>query len=509
MGVTMRKPSARDRAVVLIATALAIALACVFFWGYKHPIVFDARGYYELSKIVDAKGLFGFSNELRTYGYPLFVALCALFTNHNERVVHGTVFGTQLLIHILLCYGLAKASRAAFRTPGFDTWLYVCTVLNPFLLIQTAELLTDLLSAVMIGFVLLLLLQAVLHRGLSEEPSTDLPERPSYRRSVLLAACLAAGFSVMVRPANISIVFALLVIWSIAAARAKRLTLAEFAVVAVGLSIPCVPQLVNNYRSFHRIQPLVVHGLAHEQLVAGALHLKYGTVVIGNQDPQLCYENPFLRPGIAKPIDFLRKRPLGYVLTLCVHAYALLDQDFPFTYIRDLHPWYRWPLSVLNDVFLAGVLYGTLIAIRRFARKRRLDRETFATLVIGIMSLSYLALYLPCRPENRYSLPLLLLWSPLFVIGLMRLRLLLASRCYLATMRVACGLVVFVGCCVWLSYWIQMQSPRLRQTLKGNRQHAVLRPTASVDSRSVYAGILSPRRTATADPSATNVEVGG
>src|SRR5260370_1530765 len=96
-------------------------------------------------------------------------------------------------------------------------------------------------------------------------------------------------------------------------------------------------------------------------------------------------------------------------------------------------------------------MYGPVIAIRRFARKRRVDKETFATLAMLIMSLSYLAAYAPCDPENRFGLPLFLLWSPFFVIGLFRLRLLLTCRCYQAATRVALSVIVIVVCFIWLS----------------------------------------------------------
>src|SRR5207245_2255814 len=157
---------------------------------------------------------------------------------------------------------------------------------------------------VTICFVLLLLLKAGLDGRRDEEPNAGSPDRPSYRRSIVLAACVVAGFSAMLRPANIAVVFALLVIWSIGAVRTKRLTQAEFLIVVLGLSIPCIPQLANNYRSFHKFQPLYVGGLHNDQLYLGTRFLKYGTIVIANQDPRLCYDNPFLRPGIAKPSEF-------------------------------------------------------------------------------------------------------------------------------------------------------------------------------------------------------------
>jgi hypothetical protein len=288
----------------------------------------------------------------------------------------------------------------------------------------------------------------------------------------------------MLRPANVSIVLALLLIWWTRVATTKKLPLTQLMALGLGLSIPFIPQLANNYRTFHEIQPTVVGDLRQEQLRLGARFLKYGTVVIGDEDPQLCYDNPFIRPNISKPADFLRKQPVGYALTLLLHGFALLDQDFPFPYIRDLHPWYRWPSSILNYVFSAGVTYGIILALRRFARTRRVDKETFAALAILMMSVCYLALYIPCDPENRFSLPLLLLWSPFFVNGLLRLRLVLACRCYRATARAAVGLVVFVGCCIWLSSWMQLQAPRLRHEPQRRASQLILPDNRSSSEQS-------------------------
>src|SRR5216683_6468879 len=485
-GRLMTVSSPISRAVVILATLAAVLMANVFFWSHERNLIHDARGYYELSKIIGENGVFRFSDdkhsmdpafhilfELRTYGYPLFVAFCALFTNHDKQAVQFVVFSMQLLIYLLTCHLAAGCLQSVFRAPGFGTCLYACAVLNPFLLIYTTELLTDLLSAVTIYLVLVLLLKAGLARGPYADPREI--ERPQDRGRIVFIASLCAGFSAMIRPANISIVVALLLISSIRAAITRRLSLLQLSAVGLGLSIPFLPQLANNYRTFHKVQALIVGDLTKEQFALGARFLKYGTVAIANERPELCYDNPFRRPDISKPVEFLRKRPLGYALTLLLHGFALLDQDFPFPYIRDLHPWYRWPLSVLNYVFLAGAMYGVLIAIRRYARRGRADKETLAALAILIMSVSYLTLYIPCDAENRFSLPLLLLWSPFFVSGLLRLRLVLACRCYKAVARAGVGLVVFVGGCIWLSSWMQMQAPRLRDhaEMKGRAEMSV------------------------------------
>src|SRR5207248_4146257 len=85
-----------SRTVVLFATLGAILLANVFFWGHGPTVIHDSRGYYELSKVIRQSGLFWCADDLqiinsdyailfklRTYGYPLVVALCSLFTSQD------------------------------------------------------------------------------------------------------------------------------------------------------------------------------------------------------------------------------------------------------------------------------------------------------------------------------------------------------------------------------------------------------------------------------------------
>jgi hypothetical protein len=448
----MRDPLPRDRTVILLATLAAILLANAFFWSHGHTLHYDDKGYYYLGNLIGQNGLFHFSDELRTYGYPLFIAICALFTNHHQLIVQVTVFGSQLLILLCACSFCARSLQEVFKAPRFGTCIYVCTVLNLYALILTTELLSDLLSAVLIYLVLVISLQSGLERV---EHNVD------RRTKLLFLASFLAGLSVMVRPANICVVLGLVLCWSCRALRARSLSLKLLLLMGLGVVIPFIPQLANNYRSSHKLQPLVIGDVGGAEFRLGCQFLKYATVVVSNEDPRLFYPNPFARPEITKPGDFLRRRPLAYALTLSLHAFALLDQDFPFPYIRNLHPWYRWPLSILNYLFLAGSLYGMYLAVRRLVRRRRIDQASWGGIASLIMSGCYLVLYLPCQPESRYSLPVYFLWSPFFVAGLLKLRQVIAYRRYLYAARVALCYVVFVGCCAWLSSWMQSQSPRL------------------------------------------------
>ncbi len=118
-------PNKNTRPVFVLTTVIAFVLAHLFFWGHGLHLVHDSRGYYELSKIISENGLFNFRDakstmnpayyplfEIRTYGYPLFVALCSLFTNRDPVIVQLVVFEIQFIDSsrnlLLVCFAVAN-----------------------------------------------------------------------------------------------------------------------------------------------------------------------------------------------------------------------------------------------------------------------------------------------------------------------------------------------------------------------------------------------------------------
>ena len=232
-------------------TVLAIVLANLFYWGHRHILIHDARGYYELSKIITQNGIFNFSDdkhtmnpvfhvlfELRTYGYPLFLALCSLFTNQEQSAVQLTVFVIQLLICLVLCYYCARSLQSVFRYPGFGRAVYTATVLNPFLLISTTEVLTDFLSAVVIYLVFVLSIKVGFDLYQEDNLLASQETGTGYACPGVFIVSFLAGFSVMLRPANVSIVAALIFIWSMRAVMTRTLSLKLLLLTVLGLSIP-------------------------------------------------------------------------------------------------------------------------------------------------------------------------------------------------------------------------------------------------------------------------------
>src|SRR5262249_4732789 len=142
--------------------------------------------------------------------------------------------------------------------------------------------------------------------------------------------------------------------------------------------------------------------------------LKYATLLISDRSPFLVYTNPFFR-GDPTPAAFLGRHPLGYAATLALHGFGILDHDFPFTYVTDLDPWYRWPVSLVNFLLLYLGFAGLVAGLARAALRRRLDEEGFLPLATALVAGAYAALYLPVEVESRFGLALQALAMPLIV----------------------------------------------------------------------------------------------
>ncbi len=397
-----RTPNAR---LPLAVTVVSVALAYAFFLEGYPALIYDAWGYYQLSEILRTKGLAAWPVEFRTYGYPLFLAAVSGFRSLSQETLRLAVFGAQLALYLATCAFLGRKVAAVFESESMGAWVFAIAALNPVLLLHTTEPLSDLLSAVLIELALLLS-----WRVKGEPPGV----RTQIVRPLLAFFCAAAATEV--RPANVAVVAALAAVWLVRAVRWRDLRPASAAAAIAGLIPPLLPQFFINYRVFGRVTPLIVQSLYRLQMQWGMGALKYGTLVIPGRSPFLTYVNPLYR-GDPDPVSFLRHHPFRYLATLALHAFAMLDYDLPFTYITDLHPWYRWPLSLLTYAGIALALLGLALSVRRAILRRRLDESDFALGSIVLVGAAYLVLYLPVEVENRFGLTLVLLMTPLVVVG--------------------------------------------------------------------------------------------
>jgi hypothetical protein len=432
-------PTARARPWTLAAavTAAAVALALAAFFGEFPELRYDSFHYYSLSRIVSDGGLGNLQSRVRTYGYPLFLSLCTGFRDADPGTTRAFAFAAQLAIYLAACLYAARVAARVFRSEAFFPATYAVTALNPIALIHATEVLTDLLSAV-------LLLVAVL-----------LPLEPGKRARRGFLTFLAAGLAVAVRPANLVVLPALVLVWLLRARLFGERAGGGLAAGAAAVLLALSPQLYNNVRAYETWTPLVVERLYGEQVDWGTAMLKYGTLVVAGEEPEIAYANPFRPEGVSTPGRFLRESPLGYLATLALHGFALFDHDLPFTYVRNVRPWFRWPIALLNFAFLFLSGAGLVLGLRDRRRLAPPARLYFAAAVL--VGSFYVALYLPVAVESRFSLPLYAILAPAAIFGASALRR--GPRERTAAAVVALG--AFLVLCAGLSLWISSQAPVL------------------------------------------------
>jgi hypothetical protein len=356
-----------------------------------------------------------------------------------------------ILIGAALFGAFAARRPTTLRSP--DWAVYWALALNPLLLSHATESLTDFLSAalVFVGW------------ASSLPPPLDSGRSSGWReegRAIL--AFLAVGCAAAIRPANIAVAFALGVCWVLKGRMFGRPRARVWLVAVASLALPLVPQVLINARQHRQFSPLVVGDLYLEARYYGLRNLKYAGVVIPGEGERLFYENPFYTPSAPTWRQFALTHPARCAATLALHAFALVDYDFPFTYITQWRPWYRWPLRLSVDLFVFVAAISLSRALRRWLAGNRRSRRDFGTIAAAIVTLCLVAVYLLSSIETRYSLPLFFIWTPAVVnaarhaIGFLRRRP--AARAWKTALMSALLLAV----CAGLSTWLSAQAPRLR-----------------------------------------------
>ena len=431
-----------------IALGAAVVIAHLFYWRIVlYPSDFDARNYLEIAADIGRNGLFSkfYNSDIRTYGYPLFLAALLRAADLLHVPVGWLVFESQLALYLFGAYVLRQ--ELARLWPAFAGWAFIGVVLNIFALSYTAESLTESVSLSLILFATACWLALV------AGPVTWLP---------VLAGSVVTGAAVVVRPANL---FALLtwaiVVGAVCVARRPGIRALGPIVAAfvVGVVLPMTPQYINNVRHYEQYTPLVAARLDRNQQIWGIAYLKYATALPPVPYPSIYYDNPFAKAGPvdnASPLAWYAQHPQAGALTVGLHTFNMLDQDLLFTYSRDLDPWYRLPLGIANHALVATALIGIVILA---ARARRDGVLALATIAVIAYVIAHVSVHAMTAVEMRFGLPLLLLAGPA-AIGAVRE----FAQHGTPSWRIAAGVgvVVYVIGALALSDWVRQQAPSIR-----------------------------------------------
>jgi hypothetical protein len=433
----------------------------------------DAVNYQEIAWKIVRNGLFsaGSYSPLRTYGYPLFLSSLAWVEKWTSIPLNILAAEVQCALYLLAAWLLRNEIRRISKRFGRSVLVAMC--LNVFVLGYLAETLTEGLT-----IILILLCASCWFWSV---------RRFRTHKWLLPAAIggLVAGFSVMVRPGNMFVPCAwvaghLVLVFRrplfISSGELMRRG-AVFLLLLCAVGTPCVPQLYSNAIHAKKATPLMADDLPNLQFYLGVYYLK---VVWGVPPvPQLVisYHNPVVKWAASHadpnhPLSWYQRNPGPGLLTFCLHVFALLDQDFIFTYVVDLAPPYRVPLSIVNH-FLIGL---ALFALWRWCRPGRsagrADPVLRASLVAVLVYIAgILAVYGASRVEARYGLPLIVLAAPLAAAGIGMLRGM--PRRSLAGVSIA--IVCYTVVALLGSEWMRSQSPPIVDWERRPRPAAAVR----------------------------------
>jgi hypothetical protein len=447
----------RTFSVPAAATTAALALAGAGWLYGNQEIRGDARGYYDLAVQIAVAGPGAFASTFRTYGYPAFLALLIPLVGTDAEDVRTAGFVVQLGLYLAVAwYGARRLSRA-LSIPSSWPWIYAVTACNPFMLIHSTQMLTDVLSSTLVYLMVVL---SVPTETVAEARST--PERRAgrTRRTVLLGMLVMAlcAYSVMVRPPNLLLIPVFLFAWLVRTIHGRQLPWRAWPALLAMLVLPFVPQMVSNYRAYDVVHPFIVLD-QYESNSSRAMRLsKYATVSIAGIPARLYYVNPFGPAEDTPPFQFLRDEPLRFAATLAIRTFALFDQDFPFTYVNDLTPWYRWYLAVPNYLFLLAGVVGLCLPSRLMGGGR--TRYYYTVGLLALTAGTVWSMYMVTAIENRYSLPIYPLLAAPCVVAVTRLGATIRGRPLLLALTVL-GAALWVAALAATSLWLDRVSPAL------------------------------------------------
>lgn len=456
-----------------VRVALLVVAAVVLAWALREigdqPVVYDANGYVVHAQIL-ANGpieVWGF----RTYGYPAFLVPWVVLAGRDQDLLRWCVFVAQVAVHLAASWLFARRVAGAFGEEGLGRLTFALVVLNPFLLLMTSPLLSDLLSAALsaVGIGLLL-------------PTRN--DRPAVVIRDGMLALFALTLAVEVRPANAVLLPVCTALWTIRWWMTARRELMRFVggLVLVGAvaALPLVPQSVINWRAHGNPTPLLVTSLYEQQMTWGVQNLKYATFVLARHPglSAVFYANPF-SSGQASIAGLAQANPLGLVATLALHGFALFDQDYPFPYVRELDSWLRWPLSVTGYLFLWAASVGLVVGWRRWWR----PGTRLAWSILPVASAAYILVYLPTAVECRFGLPLFVLLAPAAAMTLLAVGARARARDWRRLAVTGASALLTIAACAWVSVWVQAQAPEIAVTREIVQGPGSFLPVARFDAR--------------------------
>jgi hypothetical protein len=442
-----------------VGMLVAVFVAHWYFMVWQDvPVLHDAAGYLRAAGDVLRHGVFSKYelSDLRTYGWPWILSWLLRLSQVTGIPLRLLTFEFDLAMHIGACLTLRRMFLEATQRPRLTRLVFLSILTNPLVLIYPGYLLTESIS----------FSAAIVFLG----TSVVILSPAGRNRFAALAAqgSLLLGAAMMIRPGNVSMA----AVWAFTlVAAAVRHRLGVRGIVKAGVltlvcgAIPLAPQFYNNLTYYKVASPLLANDFTAGARWLGIRCIKYATCYIPQVNPQVFYENPF---GIDAPAAaptpgmWYLSHPISGAATLGLHAFNLLDQDFPFPYNPDLTPPYYPAAALLNLLLVSFGLLGLWFAAGAAARAGMGPVYAVALIAVAAEQL----IHIPYAVETRWGVPSLMV---LYIFAAWFLLDRLPKMGWPARIASLTLVLTLTGAGGTLSAWVRRQAPAIRAAQQAKR----------------------------------------
>lgn len=421
----------------MIQLFVFICSASIFvFYLLKNYSVsyYDELNYYNLSLFLKSTGLFGLEDPLRTYLYPLMIAITAIFTD-------GTIETTKVIFSILqysfYVYTIVSIAKSSFQYSNSKI-VYITVLafglMNPYLVQATTLFLTDTLATC---FVVLAFKYLV---------TTDLNR---WKNGLFMFMYLYGA--VMIRPSSAIFIGIFGLIGLYKWFTDKDLKATKILVSAVLLLVIFAPQIHMNVTKFDHFTPLIHQNLYEQQTEWAVENLKYGTLIMENEDPRLYYLTPFEIEKGKTMFDIIFDQPGAFITIFASHVFGLFDWGYVDSYITSLDAQDR----ILPTILLYLLWFVMMIGIIPMYRINR-----FLSISILFTGMLYMLFMGTTCVESRFGYPLYLFM--LFFAGT-GVQYIIKNRYNVKTLSILTSTFVCItAILLYASYLIDMTTSRIQ-----------------------------------------------
>ncbi|MGG2053016.1 hypothetical protein ABFY48_01360 [Lysinibacillus pakistanensis] len=419
---------------VIIVLSLAIF---TYYLSLNNKIsYYDEVGYFNFAKDIQNLGLFEIQNGLRTYLYSFIISLFLVVSSSEDVFISKILMSFfQYGVYLYTIFFLAVKSIERFKVKNQKKIFLLIIglgLLNPYLIQSTTLFLTDILATCFSVLAIVIV---------------QFCDSTKFRNNFITFILIYSA--IMIRPSSLiflPIILVLLVykIVKYCKSRTKRLFV-ECAFAAIISTFVFLPQLYMNVTKFSDFTPLIHENLYENQSKWAVKMLKYGTVVIQDEQPQLYWANPIKTEEDIGIYELIYKDFFVFIFVYVVHVFGVLDWGYIDSYINNFYPISRIVGSGFLYFIWILIFYGMFKAIR----KKEIDFQFIGLLVSAICYTLFIA---STAIESRFGYPIFLLLLPFVGYNFVESRL---------TKRGIIGAISLIVVAFLISFLLDLQTDRI------------------------------------------------